>query len=114
VSPSSSPTQVRFEYGGGPSYGSATAPVDIGSGQAPRAVGADLSGLRPGTTYHFRVVATNGVGSSSGPDQIFTTLSAPGPATKARPKPCKRGFVKHKGKCVKKHKKHKKRAAHKK
>jgi hypothetical protein len=113
VSPSSSPTQVRFEYGGGSSYGSATAPVDIGSGQAPRVVGADLSGLRPGTTYHFRVVATNGVGSSSGPDQIFTTLSAP-PATKARPKPCKRGFVKHKGKCVKKHKKHKKHAAHKK
>lgn len=34
-----------------------------------------VSGLTPGTTYHFRAYATNGVGTSYGVDKTFTTLS---------------------------------------
>jgi phosphodiesterase/alkaline phosphatase D-like protein len=39
-------------------------------------VAATLSGLAPGTTYHFRVVATSDAGTSRGSDQTFST-SAP-------------------------------------
>jgi hypothetical protein len=32
-----------------------------------------LEGLQPGTTYHYRVVATNVDGTTYGEDQTFTT-----------------------------------------
>jgi hypothetical protein len=41
---------------------------------ADRPVSAPLTGLQPGTTYHFRVVAENADGTATGPDQAFTTL----------------------------------------
>ena len=107
-----SPTAVRFEYGTGDAYGSVTAPIDAGSSLERATVGTDLGGLQPGTTYHFRALVANGVGGASGPDQTFTTQpgpSQPGPSpVKAKPKPCKRGFLKRRGKCVKKHRKHRK------
>lgn len=106
------PTEVRFEYGASASYDAVTAPVQAGSSLLAQAVSADLSGLQPGTTYHFRALAGNEIGTVVGPDQTFTTqlAAAAVPAPAARPKPksksCKRGFVKRKGKCVrKKHKK---------
>ena len=34
-------------------------------------------GLTPGTTYHFRVVATNAAGTNPGGDQTFTTTGPP-------------------------------------
>jgi len=33
-----------------------------------------IGGLAPGTTYHYRLVATNATGSTDGPDQTFTTF----------------------------------------
>ncbi len=38
-----------------------------------------LSGLRPGTTYHYRLVVSNATGTSYGPDETFTTASATPP-----------------------------------
>ena len=35
-------------------------------------VSATLSGLLPGTTYHYRLVATNADGTSAGADATFT------------------------------------------
>jgi hypothetical protein len=105
------PTEVRFEYGAGASYGSVTAPIQAGSSLLAQAVSVDLGGLQPGTTYYFRGLAGNEIGTATGPDQTFTTQLAPAsiPAPLARPKPkpksCKRAFVKRKGKCVRKHKK---------
>ena len=42
------------------------------------AVWASASGLAPGSTYHYRVVATNELGPHGvyGPDQTFATLTA--------------------------------------
>jgi hypothetical protein len=34
-----------------------------------------ITGLEPGVTYHFRIVATSGAGTSDGEDHTFTTLS---------------------------------------
>jgi hypothetical protein len=39
------------------------------------AVSAQVEGLSPNTTYHFRILATNSGGTSTGGDQSFTTLS---------------------------------------
>src|SRR5262249_39072236 len=35
-----------------------------------------LGGLEPNTTYHFRFVATNGTGTTDGPDATFTTTTS--------------------------------------
>ena len=71
------------EYGTSTSYGSQSASAGVGSGSANVAVSRALSGLAAGTTYHYRVVATNGAGTSRGADGIFTTLAAPVVATSA-------------------------------
>jgi hypothetical protein len=40
-------------------------------------VTAALTGLRPYTRYHWRLVATNAAGTTRGPDRTFTTARAP-------------------------------------
>ncbi len=49
-----------FEYGLTTSYGSSTSHVYVGNGAVPVAVSADVSGLIPGRTYHYRVAAEPG------------------------------------------------------
>jgi hypothetical protein len=67
-------THVYFEYGLTSAYGSTTAPgSDIGSNFAFVPATASLSGLSASTTYHFRAVATNSLGTTDGPDMTFTT-----------------------------------------
>jgi sugar lactone lactonase YvrE len=75
VNPSGSEvTACKFEYGTSTSYGSSVpcAPLP-GSGEIPVAVSASVTGLTSGTTYHFRVSATNSSGTSNGSDQVFKT-----------------------------------------
>ncbi|HEY5976914.1 MAG TPA: hypothetical protein VIT85_03570 [Solirubrobacterales bacterium] len=105
--PNASATSVRFEYGTGGGYGSITAPQAVGDGLLAQSVRADLGGLEPGTTYHVRAVAQNGIGTTNGSDMTFTTQPEP-VTTVPQPTKCKKGFVKRKGKCVKKKKKKKK------
>jgi hypothetical protein len=101
VNPSLSPTTYHFAYGSSDSYGLSTPESgSVGADSSPHPAAAAISGLSPGTTYHFRIVATNAIGNASTPDQTFTT--APAPVVK--PTPCKAGFVKRHGKCVKRHK----------
>ena len=83
VNPGGQATSWYVEYGTGTSYGSQSASASVGSGSANVAVSRSLSGLAAGTTYHYRVVATNGAGTSRGADGIFTTLSAPAVVTGA-------------------------------
>ena len=66
------------EYGTTTSYGAATPSTDAGSGTGDVAASAPLSGLAPSTTYHFRLVASNAVGSTPGADGVFTTAAAAG------------------------------------
>lgn len=68
-------TSCRFEYGQTTEYGS-QAPCEQapGSGEAAVPVSGSLSGLSPGTAYHFRIVATSQGGTSYGSDGEFDTL----------------------------------------
>lgn len=77
------PADARFEYGPDASYGSVAGAATVAGAAAPTAVGAALAGLAPGTTYHFRLVATNEHGTTATPDATFTTTGTPpgsGPA----------------------------------
>ena len=55
-------------------------PADVGSGFTPQPVSADVPGLTPATTYHFRAVAMSADGTVNGNDQTFTTLIAGQPS----------------------------------
>ena len=71
VNPNSLATKTYFEYGPTTSYGSKTAEVSVGSGGSAIETAQGVTGLTPNTTYHYRIVATNASGTSSGGDQTF-------------------------------------------
>lgn len=76
VNPNFLPTTVAFEYGVTTSYGNtATALESPLPGDTAKIfdVNADLSGLTPGTTYHFRIKAENVLGVTYSSDLTFTT-----------------------------------------
>ena len=89
VNPSGQATSWYFEFGTSTSYGRRTPSRGAGSGTSNVQVTGPLSGLTPGTTYHYRLVATNGAGTARGADGVFTTAAAPaavtGPATSITP-----------------------------
>lgn len=69
------PTTISFEYDTTTSYRySIPANPDTLSGKSTTKRIAELSGLTPNTTYHYRVKAVNSMGTSYGSDKIFTTL----------------------------------------
>jgi hypothetical protein len=45
--------------------------------------GVTITELHPGTTYHYAIVATNSVGTTVGPDMVFTTSSGTPPLVSA-------------------------------
>ena len=72
VDPHNQPTTWRIEYGPTPAYGTSTLETPLRTttgGRQP--VSAQLTGLRPNRTYHYRVVATNALGTVAGEDRIF-------------------------------------------
>ncbi|MDB6028217.1 MAG: regulatory domain of in-like proprotein convertase, partial [Verrucomicrobiales bacterium] len=74
VIPGGLDTQTWIEYGLTTSYGSTSAVRTVGSGFSSVTTDHTLSGLRPGTFYHYRVAVTNEAGLAYGGDQSFTTL----------------------------------------
>jgi hypothetical protein len=77
VNPRSLATTVRFEYGTSTSYGTATPEQAIGAGGSTVSVTAAIGGLKPGTRYNFRAVATSAAGVARGGNRTFTTPKAP-------------------------------------
>lgn len=84
VNPEGLGTSYRFEYdtreyaAGEGSHGVSVPFPEGSAGQAfsSRAVWAAAKGLTAGTTYHYRAVVTNGLGTVVGPDETFTTQTA--------------------------------------
>lgn len=126
IDPAGQIASYVFEVGTSTSYGTQL----FGAISTGEEVTAGLSGLLPGTTYHYRLVASDAAGVAYGVDRTFTTLapslviSQPGtplllptfsfppkePVLRPSPSPrCKKGFVKKAGRCIRKHHKRPKR-----
>ncbi len=52
---------------------------DIGAGEAPVPVAETVEGLEPSTTYHYRFLAINSLGTSEGPERTMTTQAGETP-----------------------------------
>lgn len=85
VNPNNMASTYRFEYGPTTSYGTSVPVPDgsAGSGYGAAAVSAVIHGLQSGSTYHYRVVATNAKGTSVSADQVLPTV--PWVASKTSP-----------------------------
>jgi len=79
------PTGYRVEYGTSAAYGSSTPEVSIGAATSAASIRTRLSGLEPGTSYHFRFVASNGRGAVQGEDETFTTRASAGASASTLP-----------------------------
>ncbi len=80
INPRGSSTEYRFEYGPSISYGT-SAPIpdgSIASGFGASNVSIHRAELLADTTYHYRVVVHNELGTVDGPDHTFTTQAAGG------------------------------------
>ncbi|MBL9113650.1 MAG: cadherin-like beta sandwich domain-containing protein [Verrucomicrobiaceae bacterium] len=76
VNPNGNATTAEFHYGLTTSYGSTvSAPIPQPSGTLPQNVSAQLTNLTPGTTYHYRLTASNVFDDVAGDDMTFTTLN---------------------------------------
>jgi len=75
VNPDGVETSYIFQWGTTAAYGSQipAVPVNLGSGTTRERVGQPISGLTPGGTYHFRVVAFAYGLPFYGRDHIFRT-----------------------------------------
>ena len=75
VYPNGNDTTYWWEYGTTTAYGQQTPATDIGPGTSPVAVSDSLPGLASGTTYHYRLVAQNSLGTEYGYDFTFATAA---------------------------------------
>lgn len=80
VNPEGAAVNVQFQFGTTTAYGSQTAQQKIGVSNSSQSFSASIGGLPPGTTIHYRAVATSDFAPPVvGGDQTFKTLKPPGP-----------------------------------
>jgi hypothetical protein len=72
VNPNGIDSTYAFQWGTTVRYGR-TAGVATAPAGAPLTLSTPLTGLRPGVTYHYRLVASNSLGSVVGADMTFRT-----------------------------------------
>jgi hypothetical protein len=79
VNPRAQEATYSFEYGLTDGYGQSVpiAPASAGDGVGPVDVTEALTGLEPDTVYHYRLAATNAVGTSVSADRTFKTAAEP-------------------------------------
>jgi hypothetical protein len=70
VNPQGRPIGYSFEYGTTTAYGSSTPEIAVGSDHTGHPGSQTLTGLEPGTTYHYRILADY--------DEAGATISTPG------------------------------------
>jgi len=76
VNPGGSATAVSIEYGTTTDYGSVVEATEIplAAGNTGTTASVTLAELDSETTYHYRIVATNALGTTYGTDQTFDTI----------------------------------------
>jgi hypothetical protein len=88
VNPRDAATTYFFQYGTTRVYGAQTTAKSAGAGTTGRRVAEALAGLAPATTYHYRIVARNSLGTTRGRDRTFKTTRQPlGVSLAATPNP---------------------------
>ncbi len=75
-------TSCRFEYGTTNKYGLSATCTEVSEPGRPLEASAKLKGLKPKTTYHFRISATNATGTGRGSDETFETEAVAPPTVK--------------------------------
>lgn len=76
VYPNGSITKTYFEYGTSTNYTFSSEQDTIDAQEESFDVSITLTGLKPFTTYHYRIVATNLGGTAYGDDRTFRTYGA--------------------------------------
>jgi phosphodiesterase/alkaline phosphatase D-like protein len=77
VNPNGKSTIYAFNYGLTAAYGLSSSTHSAGAGTKGVDVTRTITGLTPGTTYHYRITAVNGSGTAFGVDRAFTTTGHP-------------------------------------
>jgi hypothetical protein len=78
VNPNGTAATASFQSGATLAYGTnSTIVLNPPNGSSPQSVSTTLTGLTPGTTYHFRVTATNAGGTANSSDVVFTSDAPP-------------------------------------
>jgi hypothetical protein len=92
VNPRGLATTYHFQYGTTRTYGARTPATPTGAGRRAVPAVADLIGLSPATTYHYRLVAHSRGGTARGADRTFRTARQPlGLSLAAVPNPVRFG-----------------------
>jgi hypothetical protein len=117
IDPESHATTYAFELGYAPGAYETRVFGSLAGEPEASSASATFTNLQPGVVYHYRVVATNAAGTTATGDQTFATAQFPQsiaiPSTPLLvPTPvfpavrygttCKKGYVKHGNKCVRK------------
>ncbi|MEI9863485.1 MAG: hypothetical protein WDN00_02810 [Limisphaerales bacterium] len=73
ITPNSTNTYAWFEWGTNTTYKLKTSAALLNSGTTATQFNATISALTAGGAYHYRVVASNALGTVYGADRLFTT-----------------------------------------
>jgi hypothetical protein len=84
ISPNARATTWFVQYGASTAYGKRTGNATLAAGIAPDTVKAALSGLKPHSLIHYRLVATNADGTRFGADATLETSSFTGVGIRSR------------------------------
>jgi hypothetical protein len=76
LNPDEAETTYEVQYGTSTAYGASTPPAEIVALTSSQGTITAITGLQPGTTYHYRLTATSPAGSAYGQDQTFRTSGA--------------------------------------
>ncbi len=88
IAPDGASTSYHFEYGPTETYGTSTPETTIETLNATSTVKVIITGLTPGTSYHYRVLATNAespAGGTPGPDKTLSTPATLGNESQSCP-----------------------------
>ena len=75
LNPEGVATTYHFDFGPTTAYGFTSSEASVGNGTSNVAVSLPVTGLAPGTTYHYRVTITTSAGMTVGADQTFSTTA---------------------------------------